>query len=138
MTITILNVCLSEPGMWDRWMRRPIICVSCLGFSTSLIRKFHERAKTLSWARRVATRPVAPALRTFKPKIPGIKRLKDYSGSFPSEFWESFPAHRPVSWDPSSWISGPVLLKEAKEANLDNLSNARRAEEILVNGADTG
>ena len=110
----------------------------CLGFAPELIRRFREMAKTLSWARRVATRPVAPALRTFKPKIPGIKRLQEYTGNFPSSFWESFPVHRPESWEPSSWISGPALMREARESGLDNLANAKKAEEILVNGADTG
>ena len=111
---------------------------ACLGFAPGLVTKFRERAKLLSWARRVAVRPVAPALRTFKPKIPGIKRLDDYSGNFPKSFWESFPVHRPSSWDPASWISGPALLKEAVEAGLDNLTNAKKAEKILVEGADTG
>ena len=82
--------------------------------------RFRNRAKTLSWARRVAV------------------RLPDYAGNFPREFWESFPVHRPSSWEPSSWISGPVLMNEAREAGLDNLTNARKAEEMLVNGADTG
>ena len=117
---------------------RGVMIAFCLGFAPGLVERFRNRAKTLSWARRVAVRPVAPALRTFKPKVPGIKRLPDYAGNFPREFWESFPVHRPSSWEPSSWISGPVLMNEAREAGLDNLTNARKAEEMLVNGADTG
>ena len=109
-----------------------------LGFAPGLVRKFRERAKTLTWARRVAVRPVAPALRTFQPKCPGVKRLPSYTGNFPHSFWETFPVHRPASWDPSSWISGPALLKEAVEADLDNMKNAKKAEEILVDGANTG
>ena len=77
-------------------------------------------------------------MKTFKPKCPGIRRLPEYTGTFPSSFWESFPVHRPSNWDPASWISGPTLLKEAREAGLDNLKNAMRAEEMLVNGANTG
>ena len=77
-------------------------------------------------------------MKTFKPKCPGVMRLPGYTGSFPAEFWKSFPVHRPSSWDPASWISGPVLLEEAVQAGLDNLTDAKKAKEILVNGADTG
>ena len=108
------------------------------GFPTRLVSRFRERAKILSWAGRTAKRPVIPAPKKFKPKCPDILTLKDYHGQFPADFWKYFPVYRPASWDPGSWIDGDKLLDEAREAGVDDLTDAKRARDILVNGADTG
>ena len=108
------------------------------GLPVNLISRFKDRAKILSWARRTAVRPVVPEPKKFSPKCPGLETLESYEGIFPASFWKRFPKHRPVNWDPESWISGKGLLGEARKAGVDDLTDALRAEDILENGADTG
>ena len=83
-------------------------------------------------------RPPLPQPKTFVPKLPELPKLDSYKGSFSQSFWDKFPVNRQESWDPESWISGDTLLEEAIRAGVDNLTDARAAREILVNGADTG
>ena len=53
-------------------------------------------------------------------------------------YWEDFPEYKPTTWDPESWIDGEILLDQAKEAKVDNLSNAMKACRVLKEGANTG
>ena len=115
-----------------------IMHVILLGFHPRLVALFHEKARRLTWARRTAARPAPMVTKTFTPKCPELPKLSTYEGSFPTDFWKFFPCNRPLSWDPSSWISGERLLDEAVEAGVDNLTDARRAKVILTEGADTG
>ena len=112
--------------------------LSLSGLPVNLISRFKDRAKILSWARRTAVRPVVPEPKKFTPKCPGLEVLESYEGTFPPSFWDRFPKYRPVSWDPKSWISGQGLLDRAREARVDNLTDALRAADILDNGANTG
>ena len=114
------------------------IVLNILGFAPGLVRRFRQRARLLTWAQRTATRPPVPEAKTFVPKLPELPRLDSYKGSFSQSFWDKFPVNRQESWDPESWISGDTLLEEAIRAGVDNLTDARAAREILVNGADTG
>ena len=110
----------------------------CSGFAPDLVRRFRQRARLLVWSQRTAVRPPMPEAKTFTPKLPALPRLDCYKGSFSQDFWDKFPVNRQESWVPESWISGDTLLEEAAMAGVDNLSDARRARDILVNGADTG
>ena len=79
-----------------------------------------------------------PEPKKFSPKCPGLEVLESYEGSFPASFWKKFPKHRLDNWDPKSWISGKGLLDKAREAGVDDLTDALKAADILENGADTG
>ena len=109
-----------------------------LGFAPDLVLRFRQRARLLGWARRNAVRPPIPEAKRFSPKLPALPRLDSYAGRFDAAFWNEFPVNRQENWDPEPWISGETLLKEATLAGVDNLSDAKKARDILVNGADTG
>ena len=109
-----------------------------LGFPPRLVQAFRDRQKLMTWARRTASRPVITPPKAFVPKCPNLIRLESYEGIFPIKFWDEFPKYRPSTWDPESWIDGGTLLSQAKEAGVDNLTNAMRACSVLEHGANTG
>ena len=109
-----------------------------LGFPPRLVQAFRDRQKLMTWARRTASRPVITPPKAFVPKCPNLIRLESYEGIFPIKFWDEFPKYRPSTWDPESWIDGGTLLNQAKEAGVDNLTNAMKACSVLEQGANTG
>ena len=109
-----------------------------VGFHPSLVQQYRNRQKLLTWARRTARRPELTPPKVFSPKCPNLVRLDSYEGTFPLRFWDEFPVYKPSSWEPDSWISGKKLLGEARDAGVDNLTDALRSSKILEDGANTG
>ena len=103
-----------------------------------LAARFRDRARALLWAKRTASRPVLKPPKTYTPKCPQLPRLPTYKGAFPRDYWDVFPKYKPKTWHPESWIDGDSLLSEAREAGVDNLTDALFARDACVNGADTG
>ena len=108
------------------------------GFPPRLVQAFRDRQKLMTWARRTAARPALIPPKSFVPKCPNLQRLDTYEGIFPLSYWKDFPEYKPTTWDPESWIDGEILLDQAKEAKVDNLSNAMKACRVLKEGANTG
>ena len=115
-----------------------VVTLNILGFPVRLAARFRERARAMSWAKRTAVRPDLKPPKVFTPKCPQLPRLATYRGNFPPMFWKEFPSHKPDNWRPSSWLDGDGLLREAREAGVDDLTDALFARDACVNGADTG
>ena len=115
-----------------------MVTLNILGFPVRLAARFRERARAMGWARRTAARPDLKPPKVFTPKCPQLPRLASYRGKFPPTFWKEFPSYKPDNWRPSSWLDGDGLLREAREAGVDNLTDALFARDACVNGADTG